>query len=88
MPTSTYDSGLTQRGQMTLPKSLRERYHIQEGQQFTIFDLNGNFLISPKRSQVDEICNQLRDQLLESGATLSEMVNELRARREADGRIG
>lgn len=87
MATTTYDSGLAQRGQMTLPKSLRDQYNLQEGQQFTILDLNGVFVVMPKRSQVDAVCNQLRDQLLDSGATLSDMLAELRARREAEGRI-
>ena len=88
MPTGTYGSGLAQRGQLTLPKPLRDQYHLEEGQQFTIFDLNGNFVVSRKPSQVDEVCNQLRDQLLDSGATLSDMVAELRARREDQGRVG
>ena len=88
MTSNTYEAGLAQRGQMTLPKPLRDEYNLQEGQSFTILDLGGKFLIVPKKSQVDEICNQLRDQLADSGATLSDMLAEIRMRREREGRVG
>ena len=88
MPIASYDSGLAQRGQMTIPKPLRDLYQLHEGQAFTIFDLNGKFLLVPKKSHVDEICNQLRDELLDSGASVSDMLTELRSRRRADGRVG
>lgn len=86
MANVAYDSGLAQRGQMTLPKALREQYKLQVGQPFTIIDLNGKFLVVPRKSHTDEICNELRDQMLESGATLAEMLADLRSKREADGR--
>ena len=88
MSIASYKSGLAQRGQMTLPKTLREQYKLQEGQAFTIFDLDGKFLVVPKESQVDKICNRLRDRLEESGTTLVDMLADIRARREAGGRVG
>jgi bifunctional DNA-binding transcriptional regulator/antitoxin component of YhaV-PrlF toxin-antitoxin module len=87
MATATYDSELAQRGQLTVPKQLREIYKLHQGQEFTIFDLNGKFLMVPKKSQIDALCNQLRDELLESGASLSDMLEDIRSRREADGRL-
>ena len=86
MVTTAYDSGLAQRGQVTLPKPLRDRYQLRVGQPLTIFDLNGKFLVVPKKSEVDAICNQLRDELLASGATLADMLADLRSRREAQER--
>ena len=82
MPAMTYQTWLRQQGQMTLPKDLVELHHLHDGQELTIFDLDGRFLVVPKKSRVDVISNQLRDELLDAGATLPEMLTELRSRRE------
>jgi aspartyl-tRNA synthetase len=41
---------LAQRGILTLPKALRERYRLQPGDSFTLLDLGGVFVLSPRRS--------------------------------------
>ena len=75
---------VAQRGQVTLPKALRDQYGIETGQQFTIVDLGGAFLFSPQVSRIDASCDQLRAGLVAEGATLEEMLSELRQRRESD----
>jgi len=73
---------MAQRGQVTLPKSLRDRYNIETGRRFTLLDLGGVFVLSPQESRVDALCDDLRDGLLDAGATLEDMLATLRARRE------
>ena len=73
---------LAQRGQVTIPKSLREQYHWDTGQQFSIIDLGGVVVMSPRESKVVALANQLRDDLLKDGATLEELLAELRQFRE------
>ena len=73
---------LAQRGQMTIPKPLRDQYGLSEGHKMTILDIGGVFLISPQRISVDEPTDTLRDGLLASGATLEGMLADLRQRRE------
>ena len=75
---------VVQRGQVTLPKALRDEYHIETGQRFTILDLGGVFLFSPTESRVDALCDQLREGLVAEGASLEEMLADLRQRRQAD----
>lgn len=75
---------LAQRGQLTIPKSLRDQYGLGEGSQLTILDIGGVFLVSPWRISVDASANALRDGLAASGATLEGMLADLRQRREAD----
>lgn len=76
---------LAQRGQLTIPKSLRDQYNLKEGQKMTVVDIGGVFLISPRQIRLDAHADALRDGLLAAGATLQEMLTDLRRRREADG---
>ena len=56
---------LAQRGQVTIPKPLRDRHRWEMGQQFTLLDLDGVVVMSPKESQIDALANQLRDDLVQ-----------------------
>ena len=47
----------------------------------------GVLLLSPTKSRVDALCDQLREGLLAEGASLEEMLAELRQRRQADDQI-
>ena len=73
---------LAQRGQVTIPKILRDQHQWGTGQQFTLLDMDGVVVMSPKESKIDALANQLRDNLIEEGATLEEMLAELRRARE------
>ena len=75
---------LAQRGQVTIPKSLRDQHKWDTGQQFSLIDLEGVVIMSPKESKIDLLANQLRDDLLSEGATLEQMLAELRQLREAE----
>ncbi len=72
---------MAQRGQVTLPKALRDQYDIKSGQQFTVVDLGGAFLLSPKESKVDALCDQIKGELLQEGTSLEYLLAELRAMR-------
>jgi bifunctional DNA-binding transcriptional regulator/antitoxin component of YhaV-PrlF toxin-antitoxin module len=78
---------VAQRGQVTLPKALRDQYSIKTGQQFTIIDLGGSFVFSPKESKVEALCDQIREGLLNEDASLEDLLAELRSHREAPGTI-
>ena len=72
------------RGVLTIPKAVREANKIQDGQQYTVHDLgNGTLLLSPRLSQIDSLCDDLRDRLLARGATLEGMLEELQRMRES-----
>lgn len=42
----------------TLPKTLREAYGIRPGDTMTLLDLDGVFVLSPRRSEVDAIADK------------------------------
>lgn len=73
---------VAQRGQVTLPKSLRDTYSIRQGDQLTLLDLGGVFVISPRRSEIDGLAEQISAGLQEQGESLESMLQALREARQ------
>jgi AbrB family looped-hinge helix DNA binding protein len=73
---------VSQRGLVTLPKSLRENYHIREGDQLSLLDLGGIFVLSLRRSEIDGLADQIQSALVEKGESLESMLLALREARE------
>ena len=73
---------MAQRGVVTLPKSLRQSYNLRPGDSFTLLDLGGIFVLSPRRSEIDSLADRLTQALTERGETLETMLQALREERE------
>ena len=80
MDTATLQMG--QRGVMTIPKALREDYNFKAGEQFTLLDIGGVFILSPMRSQIDALADQIKYALVDQGESLESMLSVLREERE------
>jgi len=71
------------KGTITLPADLRNKYGLEEGEVLNIIDLgNGTFLLSPRRSRVDELADKIRVELESRGESLESMLTTLREVRE------
>ena len=81
--TDTVTLKLGRRGVMTLPKQLRETYGLDTGDEFTLLDIGGVFVISPRRSEIDKLADQVSDTLSNQGETLESMLTALREERES-----
>jgi len=79
---NTINVQLGQRGVMTLPKTLRENYHLKPGDQFTLLDIGGVFVLAPVHSRIDTLAEQITTSLLDQGETLEDMLVTLREERE------
>ncbi len=80
---TTFQVQVVRRGVITLPKELREANRIQEGDILTLIDLgDGVFMLSPRRSRVDEVSDRLAKQWVDSGETLESMLKTLHEVRE------
>jgi AbrB family looped-hinge helix DNA binding protein len=76
---NTFRVQVVQRGLITLPKELREQNRIDEGDTLTLIDLgDGVFVMSPRRSRVDAIADNLAKAWQDSGETLESMLKTLR----------
>ena len=76
---------MAQRGVLVLPKALREAYSLQPGDSFTLLDLGGVFVLSPRRSEIDLLADRVARALLDRGETLESMLQSLREEREQYG---
>lgn len=80
---TTFKVQVVRRGVITLPKQVREANRIREGDMLTMIDLGeGVFILSPRRSRVDEIADSLASQWRKSGETLESMLDTLHQVRE------
>ncbi len=78
---------VARRGQITIPKSLREDLGIEEGQKYRVRALEGGVLVlTPQRTRATEALAQIRSALVDQGASLEEMLAELRQMREVAAR--
>ena len=75
-----------QRGVVTLPKDLREQYHLEAGDDLTLLDLGGAFVLSPRRSEVDALADRLSRSLARKGESLQGLLKVVREEREKYGR--
>ena len=74
---------MTKRGVFVLPKALRETYNLQPGDSFSLLDLGGVFVISPRLSEIDALADRISQDLQDQGETLEGMLQLLREEREA-----
>jgi len=82
MPTST----LTSKGQVTIPKPIRERFSLETGDrlEFTV-DEAGHIVVRP-RSDQSGVCGILSDLAPRRPVTVAEMKRAIRRRAAQQGR--
>ncbi len=73
---------IRQRGTLTLPSDLRERYQIQSGDTFRLIDIDGIFVLVPMSPLVPELAREIERARIEAGLSTEEMLNALREQRE------
>ena len=70
------------RGQLTIPKKIREMSHLEEGSFVSIVPVGDSLVITPRRIELDEARRQVRKLLKASGLTVGELVEGLKEERE------
>ncbi len=69
------------RGQLTIPKKIRETSHIEEGNVVSILPVGDSLTITPKRLELDEARRQLKKLLKASSLTIEELIEGLKEER-------
>ena len=70
------------RGQLTIPKKIREMRHFEEGQVVTIIPIGDALIVSPKRLELDEARREIRKVLKAANMTVEELLEDLKGDRE------
>ena len=70
------------RGQLTIPKKIREVSHMEEGSVVSILPVGDSLVITPKRIELDEARRELGKLLKASGLTMGELVEGLKEERD------
>ena len=70
------------RGQLTIPKKIRDMSHLEEGQVVSIIPLGDSVIITPKRLELDEARRQIRKIVKASGISAEELLKGLKEERE------
>ena len=71
-----------QRGTVTLPADLREKYGIREGDTFRLVDLDGIFVLTSMMPMLPELSREIEKMRLEAGLSIGELLQSLREQRE------
>ena len=74
-----------ERGVVTLPKALRERYGLATGDALRVVDLDGVFLVAPLAPIVPAIAREIEALRQAAGLSTAELLAGLRRQREEAG---
>jgi AbrB family looped-hinge helix DNA binding protein len=81
---STIKIQVRRKGTITLPRELRNRYNVAEGDVFTVVDLgDGSLLLMPGASQVARLADRVAKALEAEEVSLDELLDALDEEREA-----
>jgi AbrB family looped-hinge helix DNA binding protein len=78
-----YIAEIKARGQLTIPKKVREEGNLYEGETVTIIPIGDSILVTPKRLELDEARREIRKILKASGTSLDELLSGLEGERNA-----
>lgn len=70
------------RGVLTLPADLREKYGIRTGDSFRLVDLDGIFVLTPLVPMVPELAREIERARIEAGLSTDDLLRTLREQRE------
>jgi len=76
------DAEIRERGQLTIPKSIRTSSHLDEGRRVRVIPLGASVLIAPYRPEIEEARGEIRRILEDSGLTAEQILKELASERD------
>ncbi|MFW6140804.1 MAG: AbrB/MazE/SpoVT family DNA-binding domain-containing protein [Acidobacteriota bacterium] len=71
------------RGQVTIPKKIRDEYNLEEGQLVSIIPVGDSLIITPKRLSLDEARRKIRKILKASDVSIEKLLKGMEEERNA-----
>ncbi len=78
-----YKSQIRGRGQLTIPKKVREKGALYDGEAVSIIPIGDSILVTPRKLELDEARLQLGRIMKASGVTLETLIEGLEDERRA-----
>ena len=69
------------RGVITLPAELRDKYNIENGDVFRLIDLDGVFVLTPMVPIAPELAREIEKIRIEAGLSTEDLIQSLREQR-------
>ncbi|MHB1704357.1 MAG: AbrB/MazE/SpoVT family DNA-binding domain-containing protein [bacterium] len=82
MQKSIFTAEIKSRGQLTIPKKLREAGGLEEGQVVSIIPLGDAIIVIPKRLELDEARREIKKIIKRSGVSPEELLKGIDEERE------
>lgn len=80
---SIYSVRLRDRGQVTVPRVVRERLNVTDGDILTLVQVGDLTLLTPKQPQVPKLADEIADVMEAEGVSLADLLAGLKEEREA-----
>lgn len=78
----TYTLEIKSRGQLTIPKKIRESSNLEEGQVVSLIPVGDSVIITPKKLPLEEARRAIRKILKASGLSAEELLEGLKEERK------
>ena len=73
----TSEIELRERGQLTLPKSLRDALHLETGDALRAVRIANSIVLTPQRLDLDALRKQMRKVMKQHGVSAEELLRDL-----------
>ena len=70
------------RGQITIPRDIREEMNLDEEAAVNIFRVSKALLLTPKRLQRSSLAKKVEREMIRQGLSLEDLLADLRAQRK------
>jgi AbrB family looped-hinge helix DNA binding protein len=77
-----YKSHIRDRGQLTIPKEVREKGALYDGEAVTIIPIGDSILVTPRKLGLEEARREIRKIMKDSGVTLEDLLEGLERERK------
>jgi AbrB family looped-hinge helix DNA binding protein len=77
-----YSAEIKSRGQLTIPKRIREAGQLEEGQSVSIIPIGDSLLVTPKTLKLEDARRELRRIMKASGVSLETLLEGLGEERD------
>ncbi len=81
--TQTYTVRMRDRGQVTIPRDVRDKLKAGEGDMLTLLQIDDFMLLTPRQPRVPVLAEQFAAEMEKAGVSLADLLSGLVEEREA-----